>query len=99
MNWQPITSAPKDGTWILAHRPDWKLPTIAVWSYLTNQWQDMESAVDPTHWMPLSEPPKAMGADVVGSIDQPCLAWSRDSRCWLPKPCPIHEPTTTKEEK
>lgn len=60
-NWQPIETAPKDGTevliWVELHGfmrravshyagqyADWVIPGIA--------------GLNPTHWMPLPEPPK-----------------------------------------
>jgi hypothetical protein len=61
--WQPIETAPKDGTEILTFRDGvisqcgWKDDLFgekcwghASWSY--PQWSQ------PTHWMPLPEPPK-----------------------------------------
>ena len=60
--WQPIETAPKDGTWFLAHRPAWALPEIVRWSsYCGGYWQSMETSVEPTHWMPLPSPPTPEG--------------------------------------
>ena len=68
-DWQPIESAPKDGTRVLLWTGNLSaLPTGTemVWS-ATVGWWDREmshqwihgSGVDPTHWMPLPAPPTA----------------------------------------
>lgn len=57
MEWQPIETAPKDGRDILVMDGDWL--TIGWWS--GEEWcrQDLHlSLSNPTHWMPLPEPPK-----------------------------------------
>jgi hypothetical protein len=80
MTWQPIETAPKDGTHILLFDPEadydssWNdyegryLPRIAVahWKPYPNGyggWKGYYSGIDaienPTHWMPLPEPPGA----------------------------------------
>ena len=68
MNWQDISTAPKDGTTILGYMPEraFNVPIDDVatiyWydEYATPAWVDTVSGenVDPTHWMPLPEPPK-----------------------------------------
>lgn len=55
-DWQPIETAPRDGTVIIVYAPG--LFQTAAWidGYWTNaceSWLD-----DVTHWMPLPEPPK-----------------------------------------
>lgn len=74
-DWQPIETAPKDGTWILvysslAEQPNhfiasWEkfaLPEAACGSEeeIDGEWTDQQCVFipDPTHWMPLAEPPK-----------------------------------------
>ena len=69
--WQPIETAPKDGTWILGYHPkEWP---IICWymvcitdpmgnHYEHEAWHRMNGAGvsmfnSPTHWMPLPEPP------------------------------------------
>ena len=62
--WQPIETAPKDGTRFLAYEPRheyryyecWWEDDFRDWS----GWQDdFDSEPKPTHWMPLPEPPEA----------------------------------------
>lgn len=57
--WQPISSAPLDGTNILAYwaKSDW----FGVAYYANNSWEDYEDKCwisEPTHWMPLPQSPK-----------------------------------------
>ncbi len=75
--WQPIESAPKDGTWILLgggrtdDEDDARTIAVGQWTnYLnggTTSWHWQFAWYDggyygaynnPTHWMPLPEPPK-----------------------------------------
>jgi hypothetical protein len=67
--WQPIETAPKDGTWVLAHRADWTLPENVQWHQGVNRgyWQTMDNGwvsasqqktCGPTHWMPLPPAPR-----------------------------------------
>jgi len=63
--WQPIETAPKDGSRILAFFPiinNYKILTV---EFLRHRWYicpyDSEFEMmggDPTHWMPLPNPPK-----------------------------------------
>lgn len=61
MEWMPIESVPKDGTWCILHCNDKLVPTI---SFYDEKWfkgwahQDAMGENNPTHWMPLPEPPK-----------------------------------------
>ena len=69
MNWQPIETAPKDGTHIIAFRPG-NTPHIEgmYWAVYEDtdragawHWSydgDAPRENPPTHWMPLPEPPK-----------------------------------------
>ena len=65
MTWQPIETAPTDGTKILVCHIDLYRPITAQWScYHPNRkgeetWREAGSRyiVNPTHWMPLPEKP------------------------------------------
>lgn len=68
--WQPIETAPKDGTHFLAYGPDeyGNYKRMAVMSYSTFGrlyishvvgCEYEEDLQHPTHWMPLPEPPEA----------------------------------------
>lgn len=87
MNWQPIETAPKDGTWVLlcggeTTEDDYlgdgvliKRPVVAFWDneggllddgawyfcYWDGDWRDGYD--NPTHWMPLPEPPQSLSAN------------------------------------
>ena len=66
--WQPIETAPKDGTPILASADSGDYPFIAYWGYVgrftssPKMWLGHEYGAMPdnalTHWMPLPEPPE-----------------------------------------
>lgn len=72
--WQPIETAPKDGTVILVNNPIksysnkkyYKYPVVMAWAnrYITEgresyYWKSFNHGYPkPTHWMPLPEPPK-----------------------------------------
>ncbi len=53
--WRPIKTAPKDGTVILIHVPNARLPSMARADDLLAKPYWLEGA---SHWMPLPEPPK-----------------------------------------
>lgn len=62
--WQPIETAPKDGRDILLWPTRWprKKIDLGFWNDGSGSWSlstDIEySPQNPTHWMPLPEPPK-----------------------------------------
>jgi hypothetical protein len=62
-DWQPIETAPKDGTDILVYRPKANkyVPKVGVdWfdaSYLGGKWMKSNQYFQPTRWMPMPEPP------------------------------------------
>ena len=64
MNWRPIETAPKDGTWILTFDPEepdkWSKYGIYKWSTFFKEWVDQRdvTCADFTHWMPLPPPPE-----------------------------------------
>lgn len=68
--WQPIETAPKDGAWVLAARG--VIPYVTAWDDGEEIWftfnrgyesvrekhEGLKGVVwEPTHWMPLPEPP------------------------------------------
>lgn len=61
--WQPIATAPKDGTEILIAREGRKDYLIAAWREYGNEFLWCERGLrfhalaEPTHWQPLPEPP------------------------------------------
>lgn len=68
--WNPIETAPKDGTYILAYSPlahEFNYSNIRVTYYRRSEdkqgfigWGEFNSRNwPPTHWMPLPEPPNA----------------------------------------
>lgn len=62
-NWQPIETAPKDGSQILLYGrvdSDRAFRHIGFWSERWNDWLDMTMSFSvPTHWMPLPAPPES----------------------------------------
>jgi hypothetical protein len=61
MEWQDISTAPKDGTAVLAYDPSWydvpypmKMNRFGRWVH----WFDDHGPFHPTHWQPLPEPPE-----------------------------------------
>jgi len=62
--WKPISTAPKDGSYVILYVPDEDSElTIACWIY--GDWRSWvwsedcwQNVLNPTHWMPLPEPPK-----------------------------------------
>lgn len=60
--WQPIATAPKDGTLILCAGEfcgpgDWVMK-MGYWSEAEEGWCLFGGSWKPTHWMPLPAPPK-----------------------------------------
>jgi hypothetical protein len=64
MDWQPIETAPKDGSFVLAYNAgsmfqDMVEETMWIVQFSGGRWRialDGQSA-QPTHWMPLPAPP------------------------------------------
>lgn len=60
-SWQPIETAPKDGTRLLLHYAPRRLTKVGKWDagscyWSADQWLHEKA---PTHWMPLPAPPHA----------------------------------------
>ncbi len=68
MIWQPIETAPRDGCFVLVYVAEpfsdsTQQICVSVWDSDLDGWMtDLPAGgwdfVDPTHWMPLPEPPK-----------------------------------------
>lgn len=96
MQWQPIKTAPKDGTRILLFWPSfdrwidvgwWKknlrlveigeidgIPVSAGYFSNSTEWDDYEMAKvgnEPTHWMPLPDPPGSSLSEVIDHMNNP----------------------------
>ena len=57
--WQPIETAPKDGLVVLVY-PNYHC-AVTCGYYVKGTWRDdldKNFEIEPTHWMPLPEPPK-----------------------------------------
>ena len=85
--WQPIETAPKDGTHILAYRlpvgirftNNTNPPTVVHWFddsdepgfYTSVNERAPEHPFNPTHWMPLPDPPllRAVATQLVGETE------------------------------
>ncbi|MGI9292383.1 MAG: DUF551 domain-containing protein [Pseudomonadales bacterium] len=62
-DWQPIETAPKDGTWVLLGGCEFGYIIQTArwydWGVQGWEWGDYSNrGFKPTHWMPLPEPPK-----------------------------------------
>jgi hypothetical protein len=59
--WQPIETAPRDGTRLLLWLPEWKRSEIGSWlscSRMLGWWSVQAKPVAPTLWQPLPDSPK-----------------------------------------
>lgn len=64
MDWQPIETAPKDGTVVMLYWPTISInayPAVGFnhdddYGWAWSQWMDY-GEIFPTHWMPLPAPP------------------------------------------
>ena len=62
MTWQPIETAPKDGREVLVavDKSYTGGVLVALWCAHDEAWKDWDlDTWEPTHWMPLPEPPEA----------------------------------------
>ena len=61
MEWQPIETAPKDGSIVLIYRDGYVIDQACCWySKEFEYWTPVGGYIfmGATHWMPLPEPPK-----------------------------------------
>lgn len=65
LRWQPINTAPRDGAALLCCYADCEEPLTMVLSFNGKEWiaDSAEAHDEPTHWMPLLEPPQALRAE------------------------------------
>jgi hypothetical protein len=76
-DWQPIESAPRDGTPLLVGvAGDDYYPRTAWWddeagAWLVNERPRVCMLVTPTHWMPLPEPPELEQCSTCGDHHGP----------------------------
>ena len=64
MDWQPIETAPRNGEVVLVYAPNWRGGLIYAASEQYGYWTSNACVDDhfweePTHWMPLPDPPSA----------------------------------------
>lgn len=65
MSWQPIETAPKDGTFVLLYSPILFGEQMVVAYYELGRWNDLMGRVpQPTHWMPLPKAPEEDGGEL-----------------------------------
>lgn len=59
--WQDISSAPRDGTWVMVSRPSYKIPCVARWRIDTWESPTLFGMIydGVTHWIPLPPAPEA----------------------------------------
>ena len=75
MMWQPIETAPKDGSFILLATPKGRIAD-GFWSPVYGVWSWPYVMVEPTHWMPLHELPGAQTApSVPDGWKEAAIAW------------------------
>ena len=64
MAWQPIDSAPRDGSAVGLYYPQaYSSRKIFIGWYEDRGWRDEYAPIYPTHWQPLPEPPKIAAAE------------------------------------
>jgi len=75
MTWQPIETAPKDGSLVLTWGSSRAQYSVSYWDDQDEFWatdyreKGNVSMVYATHWMPLPEPPKAALAEGKGEAE------------------------------
>jgi hypothetical protein len=59
--WQPIASAPANGTAVLLFHPNWDIPRVGLRYGKTGKWQQPDGDLmrTPAYWMKLPDPPES----------------------------------------
>lgn len=59
MKWEPISTAPKDGTWVLVYCGEIGKQMVGF-NCDDSYWESYPgfNEIKPTHWIPLPKPPK-----------------------------------------
>lgn len=73
MTWQPIDTAPKDGTLVLIWMPLFKRVFACEFAnglWQTGVWTNDMSMHPPTHWMPLPDPPQETALKTLADLGQ-----------------------------
>jgi len=85
MTWQPIETAPKDGTWIILGKPDWSV-------FLKARWVDVDGDDGPFKAWVFQYDGICLG------VDDGVLGWQEDHddgampTHWMPLPSPPEAP-------
>jgi hypothetical protein len=66
MEWQPISTIPNDGTFVLVYNNDREFHVVnnpsgcdlGRWFKINGHWFGFSEFIHPTHWMKLPDPPK-----------------------------------------
>ena len=85
MDWQPIETAPKDGTWVMLYRPHadfgaWDTIVFARW--YEDEWAWPQEVFDPY------EPPDLDERDDRGFFAHECFTDASNFTHWMPLPAP-----------
>lgn len=65
--WQPIETAPKDGSSILLATPKGRIAD-GFWALTYGVWSWLYVMVEPTHWMPLPAPPGSQAQSTPNAV-------------------------------
>lgn len=73
--WQPIETAPRDGTWVLVFHPGHQHGHVCSWDKIRRSWRLLGGCIfsgagdEPTHWMPLPGPPPPPKTDEERAVE------------------------------
>jgi hypothetical protein len=100
VEWQPIETAPKDGTRFWAYQEsDEDKQYVCFWENDFGNWEGWQTNWDnepePTHWMPLPAAPSTKGANLagadrivkLGTPDESVLGLLKDGEPWVRVGC------------